>query len=87
MLSAIVRSSGKQFSHIIDPGILTRLLMILNGGFPSLSFRAVPKGHPQAELRESRVVAKWTAADAVFCTKTLWSVRQNAEAIATTSYA
>ena len=85
MLRAMVRSSGRQFSHIIPPGMLTRLSMTLNGGFPSLSLRAVPKGQPQAELLESRVVAKWTAADAVFCTKTLWSVRQNADAIATTS--
>ena len=87
MLRAMVLSKGRQVSHIIVPGMLTRLSRILNGGLPSLSFRAVPKGHPQAALRESPYRAKWTAADAVFCTNIRWSVRQNAVAMATTSWA
>ena len=33
---------------------------------------------------ESRVVARRTAIEAVFCTKTLWSVRQNVTASSTT---
>ena len=71
MLSATVRSKGRHVSHIIVPGMLTRLSRIRNAGLPSLSFRAVPNGQPHAALRESPYLAKWTAAEAVFCTKIL----------------
>ena len=87
MLRAMTLSKGRQVSHIIAPGMLTKLSKIRNAGLPSLSFRAVPNDHPHAALRESPYLAKWTAADAVFCTKILWSVRQNAVAMATTSCA
>ena len=53
MLSAITRSKGRQLSHIIDPGMLTRSSRILNAGLPFFSLRAVRNDHPQAELRES----------------------------------
>ena len=43
MLNAMVRCKGRQFSHIIDQGMLTRLSKILNAGGPDFSFRAVPK--------------------------------------------
>ena len=58
MLRAITRSKGRQFSHIIDPGMLTKLSKTLNAGCPDVCFRAVPNGRPQAVERVSLDVAK-----------------------------
>ena len=58
MLCAMTRSNGKQFPHIIDPGMLTKLSTTLNAGCPDLSLRAVPNGHPHAECRVSPDLAK-----------------------------
>ena len=58
MLRAITRSKGRQFPHIIDPGILAKLSKTLNAGCPSFRLRAVPNGHPHAECRVSLDLAK-----------------------------
>ena len=79
-------SVGRQPSHIIAPGMSTRLLMMRKAG-PFAVRRTRANGHPQAVWPSSFERAKWTHAVTVFILTMRWSVRAKPVARATTSCA